>query len=133
MERPLKLLLDYDEAAQALSLSRAALRDLVYKGRGPAVTKIGRRTFFAVKDLEAFVERHREAAPLPTPPRQESATRRRGRPTVADQIARERSNFGLWVARLVVENYPHKHTVLLPNGHCATGATWLARLPDMLV
>ncbi len=56
---PVILLLDYERAAQSLSMSRAALRDLVYKGRGPVVTKIGRRTFFAVRDLEDFVERHR--------------------------------------------------------------------------
>lgn len=56
----IKLLLDYPTAAAALSMSRGALRDLVYKGRGPVVTKIGSRTFFAVKDLERFVERHRE-------------------------------------------------------------------------
>lgn len=85
---PLKLLLDYDEAAAALSLSRAALRDLVYKGRGPAVTKIGRRTLFATKDLEAFVDRHREtsmpvAATEPLP-----GKRGRGRPTIAQQMAR---------------------------------------------
>lgn len=57
---PIKLLLDYPAAAAALSMSRGALRDLVYKGRGPVVTKIGTRTFFAVNDLERFVERHRE-------------------------------------------------------------------------
>lgn len=57
---PLKLLLDYPAAAAALSMSRGALRDLVYKGRGPVVTKIGSRTFFSIKDLERFVERHRE-------------------------------------------------------------------------
>ena len=57
---PIKLLLDYPAAAAALSMSRGALRDLVYKGRGPIVTKIGSRTFFAVKDLERFVEQHRE-------------------------------------------------------------------------
>ncbi len=60
------LLLDYEGAARALSLSRAALRDLVYKGRGPRVTKIGRRTFFAVSDLEAFVESCREPVPVTT-------------------------------------------------------------------
>ncbi|WP_422021748.1 helix-turn-helix transcriptional regulator [Pyruvatibacter mobilis] len=54
-----QLLLDYDAAAKALSLSKAALRDLVYKGRGPRITKIGRRTFFAFQDLEAFVEDQR--------------------------------------------------------------------------
>jgi hypothetical protein len=58
-ERSIKL--DYPAAAEALSMSRGALRDLVYKGRGPIVTKIGNRTFFAVKDLEAFVDAHREA------------------------------------------------------------------------
>jgi hypothetical protein len=57
---PLKLLLDYPAAAAALSMSRGALRDLVYKGRGPVVTRIGSRSFFAIKDLERFVERHRE-------------------------------------------------------------------------
>ncbi len=41
-------------------VSVGALQDLVYKGRGPVVTKIGRRTFFAVKDLEAFVDAHRQ-------------------------------------------------------------------------
>jgi hypothetical protein len=86
---PLKLLLDYDEAAAALSLSRAALRDLVYKGRGPAVTKIGRRTFFAIKDLEEFVERHRQAAVPVRRPEPPPAKRGRGRPTIAQQMARD--------------------------------------------
>ncbi len=86
MPHPIKLLLDYDEAAAALSMTRAALRDLVYKGRGPAVTKIGRRTFFAIKDLEAFIDRHREAStpePSPLPPK-----RSRGRPTIVEQMQR---------------------------------------------
>jgi hypothetical protein len=61
----LQLLVDYEQAASALSLSRAALRDLVYKGRGPVVTKIGRRTLFAVSDLQAFVAQHRQAPQLP--------------------------------------------------------------------
>lgn len=89
MERPLKLLLDYDEAAQALSLSRAALRDLVYKGRGPTVTKIGRRTFFAVRDLEAFIDEHRKPSPTSTIPQSLPRKRRRGRPTIAEQMIRE--------------------------------------------
>jgi hypothetical protein len=83
------LLLDYEAAASALSLSRAALRDLVYKGRGPAVTKIGRRTFFAVKDLEAVIDRHRECAPRLEAPAPAPAKRRRGRPTIAEQMARD--------------------------------------------
>lgn len=56
----IRLLLDYQGAAKALSMSRGALRDLVYKGRGPVVIKIGSRTFFAVSDLEKFVDDHRE-------------------------------------------------------------------------
>lgn len=55
-----RLLLDYNEAAKALCMTRGALRDLVYKGRGPVVVKIGNRTFFAVKDLEDFVAAHRQ-------------------------------------------------------------------------
>lgn len=81
------LLLDYEGAAKALSMSRAALRDLVYKGRGPRTTKIGRRTFFAVKDLEAFIDHHREPAPLQTPSPTIERTRKRGRPTIAEQMA----------------------------------------------
>jgi len=57
---PIILLLDYNGAAKALSMSRGALRDLVYKCKGPVVTKIGRRTFFAVRDLENFIDQHRE-------------------------------------------------------------------------
>ncbi len=84
---PQVLLLDYDGAAKVLSLSRAALRDLVYKGRGPRATRIGRRTLFAVKDLEAFIDQHREPAPIqPTPPAIERP-RKRGRPTIAEQMA----------------------------------------------
>jgi hypothetical protein len=79
------LLLDYEQAAAALS--RAALRDLVYKGRGPTVTRIGRRTLFAVSDLEDFVERHRQV-PRPAPPNEESRPPRRGRPSIAELMAR---------------------------------------------
>ena len=86
------LLLDYDGAAKALSMSRPALRDLVYKGRGPRVTKIGRRTFFAVKDLEAFIDRHREPATMEIQEPVIIAKRKRGRPTIAEQMAREVSH-----------------------------------------
>lgn len=91
MERKdtLVLILDYEAAANALSLSRAALRDLVYKGRGPVVTKIGRRTFFAVKDLEAFVDQHRECASVLVAKEPVSTKRKRGRPTLAEKMARD--------------------------------------------
>jgi hypothetical protein len=86
------LLLDYDGAARALSMSRPALRDLVYKGRGPRVTKIGRRIFFAVKDLEAFIDHHREPTTMRTQEPVIVAKRKRGRPTIAEQMAREVSH-----------------------------------------
>ena len=86
------LLLDYDGAARTLSMSRPALRDLVYKGRGPRVTKIGRRTFFAVKDLEVFIDRHREPAAMKTQEPETIQKRKRGRPTIAEQMAREVSH-----------------------------------------
>ena len=54
-----KLLYDYKGAAELLSLTPAALRDLVYKGRGPVTVKIGRRTFFSHKDLEEFIDANR--------------------------------------------------------------------------
>jgi hypothetical protein len=81
------LLLDYDGAARALSMSRPALRDLVYKGRGPRVTKIGRRTFFAVKDLEAFIDHHREPPAMQSREQPVMGKRRPGRPTIAEQMA----------------------------------------------
>ena len=83
------LLLDYDGAAKALSMSRPALRDLVYKGRGPRTTKIGRRTFFAVKDLEAFIDHHREPVAMQIQEHLVIRTRRRGRPTIAELMARK--------------------------------------------
>lgn len=63
--RDTPLLYDYKQAAQKLSLTEQALRDLVWKGRGPVVTEIGRRRLFALSDLEDFVARHRR--PLAPP------------------------------------------------------------------
>jgi predicted DNA-binding transcriptional regulator AlpA len=80
------IMLDYNEAARLLCLSRSALRDLVYKRRGPATVRIGRRTMFAYRDLETWVDAHRKAVPpLPNP---EFPKRKRGRPSIADKIAR---------------------------------------------
>ena len=78
------LLYDYQRAAQKLSLSEQALRDLVWKNRGPVVTKIGRRRLFALSDLEDFVARHRRP-PVPTESSPESFQRRRRvRPPTTD-------------------------------------------------
>jgi hypothetical protein len=84
-----QLLLNYEQAATALSLSRAALRDLVYKGRGPVVTRIGRRTLFAVSDLEEFIGQHREV-PRFAPANEDNRPRRsrRGRHSIAELMAR---------------------------------------------
>ncbi len=81
------LLYAYPEAAARLGLTTQALRDLVYRGRGPAVVRLGRRTMFSAADLVAFVERHRVPPP---PPANDSAPpkRRRGRPSKVEQIAR---------------------------------------------
>ncbi|MEX0300742.1 MAG: helix-turn-helix transcriptional regulator [Kordiimonas sp.] len=56
-----KIQYDYHGAAEQLSLSYPALKDLVYKGKGPVTVKIGRRTFFKHDDLVAWVDQHRTA------------------------------------------------------------------------
>ena len=61
----ISLLLSYPRAAQALDLTEQALRDLVWKNKGPVVTKIGRRRMFALSDLKDFIDSHRRP---PTPP-----------------------------------------------------------------
>jgi|GEM_PF-3182323 len=81
------LLYDYDAAARVLSLSRAALRDLVYKGRGPRITKIGRRTLFARKDLETFVDKHRKHSEQCERIKFPGKPRKRGRPSIAEVLA----------------------------------------------
>lgn len=78
----ISLLLDYKRAAQALGLTEQALRDLVWKNRGPVVTKIGRRRLFAVSDLEEFIARHRSPPALPESTSETHPRRRRGRPTM---------------------------------------------------
>lgn len=83
-----RLLYSYPEAADLLGLSLQALRDLVYRGRGPVQTRIGRRVMFSVGDLEAWISKHRQ---LPQPPHTSAvspANRKRGRPSVAERQAR---------------------------------------------
>ncbi|WP_374834307.1 helix-turn-helix domain-containing protein [Paenochrobactrum pullorum] len=80
------LLLNYDDAAKKLGLSRPALRDLVYKRRGPATINIGRRTMFAYKDLEIWVDGLRK--PAPQPANIDMPKRKRGRPSIADKMLR---------------------------------------------
>ena len=72
----ISLLLNYPRAAQALGLTEQALRDLVWKNRGPVVTEIGRRRMFALSDLRDFIDSHRKP---PTPPATTSAKPKRRR------------------------------------------------------
>lgn len=87
MSRPDQILYSYPQAATLLGLPSAqALRDIVYRGDGPARVQIGRRVSFMYADLVAWAETHRQAAvpeTVQTPP--VIAVRRRGRPTVAER------------------------------------------------
>lgn len=57
------LLFDYKRAAHILGLTEQALRDLVWKNKGPVVTEIGRRRMFALSDLQDFIDSHRRPPP----------------------------------------------------------------------
>lgn len=86
-----RLLYSYTEAAELLGLSSVqALRDLVYKGRGPRGVNMGRRVMFRADDLEVFVEGLRsDQPPLPPPAPSTTLVRRRhpGRPSVRERQA----------------------------------------------
>ena len=80
LDRVTPLLFDYKQAARMLGLTEQALRDLVWKNRGPVVTEIGRRRMFALSDLEDFVARHRRPPAPPDSAREAFPRRRRARP-----------------------------------------------------
>ena len=75
----IQLLLDYKAAADALGLTEQALRDLVWKNKGPVVTEIGRRRMFALTDLQDFVAHHRRVPAPSDSTRDAFPRRRRGR------------------------------------------------------
>ena len=52
-----RLLLNMREAAELLSMSEQALRDLVHKGRGPETVKRGKRVCFTPEGLNTYVNR----------------------------------------------------------------------------
>lgn len=82
----MQILYSYSEAAGLLGLPTAqALRDLVYKGRGPVATRIGARVLFAYADLTAWAAAHRDIAPASPLQQANSPLRKRGRPSVADR------------------------------------------------
>lgn len=58
------------EAAQLLSVSRAALYRLLNAGEIEA-SKSGQKTLVHVASIRAFIERHRVAATLTVPPKDE--------------------------------------------------------------
>lgn len=84
----LRLLYPYAEAADLLGLpSTQALRDLVYRGKGPVPVRVGRRVLFAVADLDAWVAAHRAPHQPVATVELPKASRRRGRPTVMERQA----------------------------------------------
>lgn len=90
-----RILYPYEEASELLGLpSVQALRDLVFKGRGPTPTRIGRRVLFTYADLENWALSHR--SPDRAAPGGETSTipqvaRGRGRPSVRDRQASGRA------------------------------------------
>ena len=70
-----QLLVDLNEAAARLSVSRRTIQGLIYQGELPSCT-VGRRRLISVASLEAFVDRLRaesEPAPLAVLPRRARA------------------------------------------------------------
>ena len=58
-----QLLIDLDQAAAQLSISRRSVQGLIFSGDLRSV-KVGRCRRIAVEDLEAYVERLRESSEL---------------------------------------------------------------------
>ena len=52
-------LLDAKTAARALGLPYCTLRDVTFRGE-LAVVKVGRRWYFDRRDLEQYIDRHKE-------------------------------------------------------------------------
>jgi excisionase family DNA binding protein len=51
-----RILVNLDQAANLLSISRRKLEELLTDGRGPCPKKIGSRILFSVKELEVWAE-----------------------------------------------------------------------------
>lgn len=61
-EVAMQALLSVDEAAERLHISVTTLRYLRIEGRFAPAIKVGRRLFWTEADLEAWLERQREAS-----------------------------------------------------------------------
>ena len=83
-----RLLYRYAEAAQLLGFSEQALRDLVYKHRGPPRFQNGRVVRFAHSDLLEWIARNREIPQPVTPTDNATSKKGRGRPSVAYRQSR---------------------------------------------
>jgi len=60
------------DLAELIGLSEGAVRNLRYRGKGPAATKVGGRLRFRRRDVEAWLAGEREAQEAPTRPWKES-------------------------------------------------------------
>lgn len=86
------LLYTYQQAATLLGLTSVqALRDLVFRGKGPVATRIGRRVFFTPADLQEWVDSHRDVPRNASEIEHHSTValpaRRRGRPSVRERAS----------------------------------------------
>ena len=52
-------LLTADQVAQHLQISRRALYEMRYQGGGPPAIKVGRRLRFRRREVEAWIDEHR--------------------------------------------------------------------------
>ncbi|WP_224705112.1 helix-turn-helix domain-containing protein [Devosia aquimaris] len=89
----------YQQAATLLGLKTVqALRDLVFRGKGPVPTRIGRRVFFTPADLQAWVDAHRDVPcngdAIVHNPTASAHARRRGRPSVRERASRQAHRVG---------------------------------------
>ena len=85
-----RLIYSYKSAAYLLDMSPQALRDLVYKSRGPITTKVGRRTYFTADDLMVWVTERRSLPNFRMLDEQLPA-RSAGRPTVKSRQSKRSS------------------------------------------
>lgn len=64
--------LSVGDLAELIGLSEGAVRNLRYRGRGPAATKVGGRLRFRRRDVEEWLAGERKAEEAPTRPWKES-------------------------------------------------------------
>jgi excisionase family DNA binding protein len=80
-----RLLVDLDEAAQQLSVSRRSVQSLIYDGALLSVT-VGRRRLIALVDLEAYVHELRSGGSDPVHVSAKTKTTDRSKPVVSKEV-----------------------------------------------